>query len=58
VTHAFAQGDLRPLTMAVHKDIVWKTASPRVGLFRFGGVHRRRASVTAALLVQRGDLKI
>ena len=45
VTAAFAQGDLRPLTMAVHKDIVWKTASPRVGLFRFGGTHQRRTGV-------------
>lgn len=45
VTSAFAVGDLRPLFAAVHSDIVWKTASPHVNLFRFAGVHERRAGV-------------
>src|SRR5690242_17449334 len=45
VTAAFAVGDLRPLTMAIHKDIVWKTGAPRDHLFRFGGIHQRRAGV-------------
>lgn len=45
VASAFAVGDLRPLFAAVHRDIVWKTASPHVNLFRFGGVHERRTGV-------------
>ena len=45
VAAAFAVGDLRPLLAAVHKDIVWKTASPHDHLFRFGGVHERRTGV-------------
>ena len=45
VTAAFEVGDLRPLFAAVHKDIVWKAASPRTNLFRFGGVHRQREGV-------------
>ena len=45
VAAAFAVGDLRPLTLAVHKDIVWKTGSPHDHLFRFGGIHRRPAGV-------------
>lgn len=45
VTAAFAVGDLRPLTMAIHKDIVWKTAAPHDHIFRFGGVHQRRMGV-------------
>lgn len=45
VTAAFAVGDLRPLAMAIHKEIVWKTASPTLGLFRFSGVHERRIGV-------------
>jgi len=45
VTAAFAEGDLRPLLDAVHKDIVWKASSPDSSLFRFGGVHKRRTGV-------------
>jgi ketosteroid isomerase-like protein len=45
VTAAFEAGDLRPLLSAVHKDIVWKAASPRTNLFRFGGVHQKREGV-------------
>ena len=45
VTAAFALGDLRPLTASVHKDIVWKSGSPRTNLFRFAGVHERRTGV-------------
>ncbi|MDR3485285.1 MAG: nuclear transport factor 2 family protein [Bradyrhizobium sp.] len=45
VSAAFAEGDLRPLFSAVHRDIVWKAASPHVNLFRFGGVHERRTGV-------------
>jgi ketosteroid isomerase-like protein len=45
ITAAFEVGDLRPLFAAVHKDIVWKAASPRTNLFRFGGVHRQREGV-------------
>ena len=45
VTAAFEAGDLRPLLAAVHKDIVWKAASPYTNLFRFGGVHQKREGV-------------
>jgi len=45
VTAAFAQGDMRPLIAAVHKDIVWKSASSGPGPFRFAGVHQRRTGV-------------
>ncbi len=45
VTAAFGAGDLRPLLAAVHKDIVWKAASPHTNLFRFGGVHQKREGV-------------
>ena len=45
VTAAFAQGDLRPLLAAVHKDIVWTASTADDRLFRFGGVHERRAGV-------------
>jgi ketosteroid isomerase-like protein len=45
VTAAFEVGDLRPLFASVHKDIVWKAASPRTNLFRFGGVHQQREGV-------------
>ena len=45
VTAAFGAGDLRPLLAVVHKDIVWKAASPHTNLFRFGGVHRKREGV-------------
>jgi ketosteroid isomerase-like protein len=45
VTAAFEAGDLRPLLSAVHKDIVWKAASPHTNLFRFGGVHHKREGV-------------
>ena len=38
-------GHLRPLFAAVHRDIVWKSAAPHDHLFRFGGVHQRRAGV-------------
>ena len=45
VVAGFVAGDLRPLLSAVHKDIVWKAASPHTNLFRFGGVHQRREGV-------------
>ena len=45
VIAAFAVGDLRPLIAAIHKDIVWKTGAPHDHLFRFGGIHQRRAGV-------------
>lgn len=45
VATAFGAGDLRPLLAAVHKDIVWKAASPHTNLFRFGGVHQKREGV-------------
>lgn len=45
VVAAFGDGDLRPLMAAIHKDIVWKAASPHTRLFRFGGVHEKREGV-------------
>ena len=45
VVAAFEEGDLKPLLGAVHKDIVWKAASPHTNLFRFGGVHHTREGV-------------
>ena len=45
VAAAVEAGDLRPLLCAVHKDIVWKAASPHSNLFRFGGVHQKRGGV-------------
>ena len=45
VVAAFEVGDLRPLLSAVHKDIVWKAASPHTNLFRFGGTHQKREGV-------------
>ena len=45
ITAAFVVGDLRPLLSAVHKEIVWKAASPDTNLFRFAGVHQRREGV-------------
>ena len=45
VTAAFEVGDLRPLTAALHKDIVWKSASTDTSLFRFGGVREKPSGV-------------
>jgi ketosteroid isomerase-like protein len=45
VAAAIEASDLRPLLAAVHKDIVWKAASPYTNLFRFGGVHQKREGV-------------
>lgn len=45
VTAAFEVGDLRPLAAAVHKDIVWKSASSDGNLFRFAGVRERGSGV-------------
>jgi ketosteroid isomerase-like protein len=45
VTAAFAVGDMRPLFTAIHPDIVWKSSSTQVNLFRFSGVHERRGGV-------------
>lgn len=40
VVAAFAEGDLRPLFSAADSEIVWKSASRKRGLFRFGGDYK------------------
>lgn len=40
VVAAFAEGDLRPLFSAADSEIVWKSASTKKGLFRFGGHYK------------------
>ena len=45
IAAAFEVGDLRPLMDAIHKDIVWKSGSTQMGLFRFSGVHNERSGV-------------
>lgn len=41
VVAAFAEGDLKPLMSAADSEIVWKSASSRTGLFRFGGIYKK-----------------
>lgn len=45
VTHAFAEGNLKPLLAAIHPDIVWKSGFGQAELFRYGGTHRERGGV-------------
>jgi len=49
VVAAFEKSDLQLLFDAIHEDIVWKTASNQVGLFRFGGEYRNRAGLLVLL---------
>jgi ketosteroid isomerase-like protein len=45
IAAAFERGDLRPLMDSIHPDIVWKSASSHVGLFRFGGAYQDRTGI-------------
>ncbi len=49
IAAAFEKSDLRPLLDAIHEDIVWKSASNEVGLFRFHGEYKARTGVLDVL---------
>ncbi len=55
VAAAFEKSDLQPLFDAVHEDIVWKTASSREGLFRFGGEYKNRNGLLLILATLSND---
>lgn len=49
VIAGFEKSDLQPLLDALHDDVVWKSASKKPGMFRFGGNYQTKLGVIEAL---------